>query len=86
MYRIWFMQIHTETVLHLPVGGEPRKVYVLYVDYGNCELVAESDVQALPEAFCQIPAYAIPCALSQVSSDLCTEIKTFIGICKFARI
>ena len=62
-----FMQIHTELFLHFAVGEERKHAHVLYVDFGNCDHVAESDLQALPKAFCQIPAYTIPCALSQVS-------------------
>ena len=49
--------------------GDARRVNVLYIDFGNQDWVAETELRAIPEGFCQIRPYAIPCALSKVSSN-----------------
>ena len=54
-------------VLGVENDGERKRFNVFYVDYGNTSWVQEKELQAIPEGFCRLPPYAVPCALSQVS-------------------
>ncbi|KAK7504577.1 hypothetical protein BaRGS_00004063, partial [Batillaria attramentaria] len=39
---------------------------VFFIDYGECEVVAEDNIHRLPDKFCALPAQAIECSLASV--------------------
>ena len=46
-----------------------EKVTVLFVDYGNTEVVPSSDIRSIKDKFCALPVRAIHCHLSSVYSE-----------------
>ena len=74
----WYRAVVTEVV-------DPGEVHVLYIDYGNSEVVsASSDVKQLSAKFCTKPPFVYHCELAGVSrqpADWTDELKTkFISL------
>ncbi|KAL5260373.1 hypothetical protein ACHWQZ_G010483 [Mnemiopsis leidyi] len=71
----WYRAI----VLDTHRKGSTKKVYkytVLFVDYGNVEVVNVQHVRPLPTKFSKLPAQSIPCSLPEVQALSPDEVKT----------